>query len=789
MVKIKKIILFFVIIIVLINLIILNNSRCSINNFLKTSKDFSINHATFSCKKLYKNYLYNFSKKIFIGTFLEIPLRKIRENKHGLQYPLLKNKNFQSKKINQINLDINKIENISFSEIEKYLKNDFKNNEETNTWIRSNGGYKNLKFNNSNKNIDINNIKNLKLFWKYQTLDYKKNPKNWVQNIEINPIFIDKKIIFISADYNINAINPLTGKLVWSKKFLLQPTRRGLTASKEDDGTYIYMTIGNSLVKLNVKNGNLVKSFGKNGFVNNVSTLTPPVIFNKEIFIVSFSSIRIYDLKSGKFISKIDIHPKNKNFSQGGVVWGGNAFDKKNKLLFLPTGNPRPALIGINRRGENKNANSLVVVDIEKRKIKWVFQDVIHDLWDFDVSSPPILTEFKFGNKYLEVVIITTKTGNVHILERSTGHSFFKITYEKAPKSKIFGEITSDYQIKQKNPKGLINIEFNPKNLSSENKNDPKIVMDLERATYGWFEPPSYGKKLIINGIHGGATWPGSALNPNKNLMFTPLNDYPFYMLVEGKTTSRLRPVDNFLNLYDKKCASCHGKKRNGIFDPTIKKKIEFIEKVKIKNDKVIEGYIPSLIGHSLFGNNNLDEIFSSKKFGFYHKKKLINNEEITGLKKLFIKWDNLLLNNNVIQLRHHWAKFVNKNNFPPTKAPWGKIIALNLLNGEKIWETKVGKLSKNEDINQMTGTINYGGVALTGGDVLFFTGTPDNYVYALNANNGEVIWSFKMEAAGSAPPIIYEIDGKQFVSIISTGGLFNEFKQKGSSLYTFNLE
>ena len=88
-----------------------------------------------------------------------------------------------------------------------------------------------------------------------------------------------------------------------------------------------------------------------------------------------------------------------------------------------------------------------------------------------------------------------------------------------------------------------------------------------------------------------------------------------------------------------------------------------------------------------------------------------------------------------------------------------------------------------------MTGTINYGGVALTGGDVLFFTGTPDNYVYALNANNGEVIWSFKMEAAGSAPPIIYEIDGKQFVSIISTGGLFNEFKQKGSSLYTFNLE
>ena len=88
-----------------------------------------------------------------------------------------------------------------------------------------------------------------------------------------------------------------------------------------------------------------------------------------------------------------------------------------------------------------------------------------------------------------------------------------------------------------------------------------------------------------------------------------------------------------------------------------------------------------------------------------------------------------------------------------------------------------------------MTGTINYGGVALTGGDIIFSTGTPDNFVYGINAINGDVLWSFEMDSAGSAPPILYEINGKQHLSIVSTGGIFEEYKSKGSSIYTFSIE
>ena len=44
------------------------------------------------------------------------------------------------------------------------------------------------------------------------------------------------------------------------------------------------------------------------------------------------------------------------------------------------------------------------------------------------------------------------------------------------------------------------------------------------------------------------------------------------------------------------------------------------------------------------------------------------------------------------------------------------------------------------------------------------------------------------MEASGSAPPIIYEIDGKEYLSVISTGGNYHNYKKKDSSVYTFSV-
>ena len=74
-----------------------------------------------------------------------------------------------------------------------------------------------------------------------------------------------------------------------------------------------------------------------------------------------------------------------------------------------------------------------------------------------------------------------------------------------------------------------------------------EISEKLENSVYGWFKPPEIGKKAIVYGLHGGATWPGSAVDPKNNLLFTPVNEVPFYVMVEGKTLS-----EEFPDLKDK---------------------------------------------------------------------------------------------------------------------------------------------------------------------------------------------------------------------------------------------
>jgi len=56
------------------------------------------------------------------------------------------------------------------------------------------------------------------------------------------------------------------------------------------------------------------------------------------------------------------------------------------------------------------------------------------------MASPPILTDLKINGKILEVVIATTKTGNVLIFERKSGKPLFDINYSRAPSSSVPGE-------------------------------------------------------------------------------------------------------------------------------------------------------------------------------------------------------------------------------------------------------------------------------------------------------------------------------------------------------------
>ena len=165
----------------------------------------------------------------------------------------------------------------------------------------------------------------------------------------------------------------------------------------------------------------------------------------------------------------------------------------------------------------------------------------------------------------------------------------------------------------------------------------------------------------------------------------------------------------------------------------------------------------------------------------------MIESNEFKKLQELFKWWDTKLNKNNEIEFSSIWYQFLTKDGLPASNPPWGYIAKLDLVSGKILYKSPVGNININGK-NEKIGTANYGGLALNGAGILFFTGTEDSLAYAIDANNGEELWSYKMSAAGSAPPIIFNSNGKQYISFVSTGGRFHNFKKKGSTIYTFTV-
>ena len=103
------------------------------------------------------------------------------------------------------------------------------------------------------------------------------------------------------------------------------------------------------------------------------------------------------------------------------------------------------------------------------------------------------------------------------------------------------------------------------------------------------------------------------------------------------------------------------------------------------------------------------------------------------------------------------------------------------------LWKSPYGYIGTDNEKTKV-GTTSFGGLALNGSDILFFTGTDDSKAYAINSVTGEKLWSFQMEAAGSAPPIIFNQNDKQYISFISTGGNYHNYEEKSSTIYTFTI-
>jgi glucose dehydrogenase len=116
---------------------------------------------------------------------------------------------------------------------------------------------------------------------------------------------------------------------------------------------------------------------------------------------------------------------------------------------------------------------------------------------------------------------------------------------------------------------------------------------------------------------------------------------------------------------------------------------------------------------------------------------------------------------------------FIDPDGYPGITPPWGTLSAINLNTGKYLWKIPLGEYPELAAQGlKNTGTENYGGPILTAGDVLFIGATVyDKKFRAFDSRNGKLLWETTLQNAGVATPATYMVDGKQFVVVAAGGG------------------
>ncbi len=715
-----------------------------------------------------KDAIYNLvqivKKEGIIFTIKKIHNKFNFDERLGFKYSLSKKNDYpeiESEELRNLLPLYKTVEKIKNDEINKSLQNIY----DDKNWYRSNGGNASRKFS-SLKKINRQNVNNLKIAWLFNETTMKENGS---LNVQTNPIFVNGKIFVSSVDHQLLCLDAKTGQKIWKTKLPKIVARRGLVWEKNDDfsKSRLFVPTVKGVYAVRAINGKIITDFGNNGSIGDQLSLISPIVTDKSVIIaLNRPSVEAYDKITGNLLWSTSLIEKTtEKILTGAVPWGGMSFDETRNKIYVVTGNARPELVGINRHGDNKHSNSLVAINSENGNIEWSFQETSHDLWDFDIPSPPILATIKNIDKEIDVVTVVTKIGNTIILDRDSGRSIYDLNYKLAPTSKIPGEITSSYQPNFNLPEMFMKSTFEYKditNISPESEENIKIK--IRNSKYGFFEPPVLGGKITFFGIGGGAQWTGAAYNPiNKNL-FIPSVQVPWQIYVKYvdlKSKNRIIKETEGKKLYQFYCSSCHGANREGIYSGE-KRKGNF-------SGNNVNFSSPSLVGISFLDNfKNKTKLTEIKKIhqGIIDLEN-IKQDDLEKIFNFFEKIDLEIDKSKSFGYRAFWQELLDQNNCPGSKPPWVYLTAINLETGKINWRKNENYKNYINNKNNCEDVPEHGQVLTTGGEILLAIFKKNAYIHDIYS--GEILWSTKLTEAVTAPPITYEIDGEQYFLIVSS--------------------
>jgi quinoprotein glucose dehydrogenase len=201
--------------------------------------------------------------------------------------------------------------------------------------------------------------------------------------------------------------------------------------------------------------------------------------------------------------------------------------DPDRNLVFVPTSSPTHDYFGGERLGDNLFADSVVALRADTGQRVWHFQTVHHDLWDYDVASPPMLFEWRNGGRVVAAVAAASKTGHLFILDRETGKPLIPVEERAVPQTDVPGEVSSPTQPFPTAPRSLARTSLKAEEawgLTEDDRAWCRTTMSALRSD-GFFTPPSLQGTLVVPGNVGGMAWGGIAHDRVNGLLIMPVNN------------------------------------------------------------------------------------------------------------------------------------------------------------------------------------------------------------------------------------------------------------------------
>jgi alcohol dehydrogenase (cytochrome c) len=235
--------------------------------------------------------------------------------------------------------------------------------------------------------------------------------------------------------------------------------------------------------------------------------------------------------------------PNSPAYLRGGAsIWSTPAYDEELNLLYVTTGNAGNDWFGGDREGDNLYAASIVAIDKDSGKVKWHFQEVHHDIWDYDSPAAPVLFDVEQDGDTVKGIGAPGKTGWLYLLDRATGEPLYGIDEKPVPQNAE--QKTAKTQPFPRSGEFIHHGPPTAKEIARVKSQITGPAQDLPVVVAKeMFTPPSTEHMLIYRpGPQGGNNWEPTSYNPETQMFYVCAADQTVGVLaadlefVEGKS-------------------------------------------------------------------------------------------------------------------------------------------------------------------------------------------------------------------------------------------------------------